>query len=198
MAVRPVSESVDFGASLGQVTPQAGKRPCQGRNWKQIIIFVLPYTPADCPFFIRLSAAAPPSFCTHGWSVVYFDDDPELGELLDLALGDANAEAAAAAGHKRRVMAAVAPMNAPSVAVCERHHGTVSPTNEPREQPQAFSSPRAAMKARIRDAADERPTERSSRPDCRLCPSRGSLLALDRVRKRSHQRYMRTGREKVH
>ena len=46
------------------------------------------------------------------WSVV-FDDDPELGELLDLALGDANAEAAAAAGHKRRMMAAVASMNAP-------------------------------------------------------------------------------------
>ena len=46
------------------------------------------------------------SVSMEAWSVV-FDDDPELGELLDLALGDDNAEAAAAAGHKRRMMAAV-------------------------------------------------------------------------------------------
>ena len=51
------------------------------------------------------------SVSMEAWSVV-FDDDPELGELLDLALGDDNAEAAAAAGHKRRMMAAVASMNA--------------------------------------------------------------------------------------
>ena len=70
---------------------------------------VLPTLPADCPIYFKV----PSPVCMEAWSVV-FDDDPELGELLDLALGDANAEAAAAAGHKRRMMvAAVASMNAP-------------------------------------------------------------------------------------
>ena len=72
-------------------------------------------TPAVCPpFFSRFPRLHGP--WNLAWSVV-FDDDPELGELLDLALGDANAEAAAAAGQKRRMMAAhvaaVASMNAP-------------------------------------------------------------------------------------
>ena len=39
------------------------------------------------------------------WTAV-FDDDEELGELLDLALGDNDATAAAAAAHKRRMAAA--------------------------------------------------------------------------------------------
>ena len=41
------------------------------------------------------------------WTAV-FDDDEELGELLDLALGDNDATAAAAAAHKRRTAAAAA------------------------------------------------------------------------------------------
>ena len=41
------------------------------------------------------------------WTAI-FDDDEELGELLDLALGDNDAIAAASAAHKRRMAAAAA------------------------------------------------------------------------------------------
>jgi hypothetical protein len=69
-----------------------------------------PLCPADCPIYFK----GPSPVSMEAWSVVFDDDPDELGELLDLALGDANAEAAAAAGHKRRMMvAAVASMNAP-------------------------------------------------------------------------------------
>ena len=41
------------------------------------------------------------------WTAV-FDDDEELGELLDLVLGDNDVIAAASAAHKRRMAAAAA------------------------------------------------------------------------------------------
>ena len=41
------------------------------------------------------------------WSAI-FDDDPQLGELLDLALGVGDTEAAAAAAGQMRRMAAAA------------------------------------------------------------------------------------------
>ena len=42
------------------------------------------------------------------WTAVFDDEGEELGELLDLALGDNDATAAAAAAHKRRMAAAAA------------------------------------------------------------------------------------------
>ena len=44
------------------------------------------------------------------WSAI-FDDDPEFGELLDLALGDDNAAAAGGGGQKRRAAAAAAALS---------------------------------------------------------------------------------------
>ena len=61
-------------------------------------------------FFTGTGAAGPgtasPRTMT-SWTAI-FDDDEELGELLDLALGDNDAIAAASAAHKRRMAAAAA------------------------------------------------------------------------------------------